>query len=311
MKHHLYHCRVFGRLVAVLLDVIHVSTSLPSQINNFLQFLNFRFFLIFRIGRTWNTGNFGPDAICFSVDRRGIAIAGAVVYSGTGSYEYEMELLYDTLDTPIHKWEPLESISGTYDQDIVKNEMAELKFARPVHIKVEFDKKQKPVTLHDSIGWNIWPLWIGKHIVRDSIAFARCPHMLGWQWFPIDSWTMRSNVLVLLLRFKFQWNNSHTRANSSFVILQHTTQAGIDQWQNTNWNPCQRYGTQGTRFYQTLLNSHTLLTNFDLYRSQVTSRKNVRICWFWLGMHWLRLLRRQKKAAIHRTTHKRLTPNRI
>lgn len=47
-----------------------------------------------------------------------------------------MELLYDTLDTPIHKWEPLESISGTYDQDIVKNEMAELKFARPVHIKV-------------------------------------------------------------------------------------------------------------------------------------------------------------------------------
>lgn len=51
-----------------------------------------------------------------------------------------MELLYDTLDTPIHKWEPLESISGTYDQDIVKNEMAELKFARPVHIKVEFWK---------------------------------------------------------------------------------------------------------------------------------------------------------------------------
>lgn len=89
--------------------------------------------------RTWNTGNFGPDAICFSVDRRGIAIAGAVVYSGTGSYEYEMELLYDALDTPIHKWEPLESISGTYDQDIVKNEMAELKFARPVHIKVRYD----------------------------------------------------------------------------------------------------------------------------------------------------------------------------
>lgn len=52
-----------------------------------------------------------------------------------------MELLYDTLDTPIHKWEPLESISGTYDQDIVKNEMAELKFARPVHIKVRHAMK--------------------------------------------------------------------------------------------------------------------------------------------------------------------------
>lgn len=32
--------------------------------------------------RTWNTGSFGPDAVCFSVDRPGVAIAGAVVYSG-------------------------------------------------------------------------------------------------------------------------------------------------------------------------------------------------------------------------------------
>lgn len=87
--------------------------------------------------RTWNTGNFGQDAICFSVDRPGIAIAGAVVYSGTGSYEYQLDLLYDTLESPAqHKWEPLETISGTYDQDIVQNEMAELKFERPVHIKV-------------------------------------------------------------------------------------------------------------------------------------------------------------------------------
>lgn len=89
--------------------------------------------------RTWNTGNFGPDAICFSVDRPGIAIAGAVVYSGTGAYEYQLELLYDTLESPAqHKWETLESISGTYDQEIVNNEVAELKFERPVHIKVSF-----------------------------------------------------------------------------------------------------------------------------------------------------------------------------
>lgn len=87
--------------------------------------------------RTWNTGNFGPDAICLSVDRPGIAIAGAVVYSGTGSYEYQLELLYDTLESPAqHKWETLETVSGTYDQDIVNNEMVELKFERPVHIKV-------------------------------------------------------------------------------------------------------------------------------------------------------------------------------
>lgn len=87
--------------------------------------------------RTWNTGSFGADAIAFSVDRPGIAIAGAVVYSGTGSYEYQLDLLYDTLESHTqHKWETLESISGTYDQDAVNNEMVELKFERPVHIKV-------------------------------------------------------------------------------------------------------------------------------------------------------------------------------
>lgn len=59
------------------------------------------------------------------------------MYSGTGSCEYQLELLYDTLESlNQHKWETLESISGTYDQDIVSNEMAELKFERPVHIKV-------------------------------------------------------------------------------------------------------------------------------------------------------------------------------
>lgn len=35
-----------------------------------------------------------------------------------------------------HKWETLESISGTYDQDMVASQMAEIKFDRPVHIKV-------------------------------------------------------------------------------------------------------------------------------------------------------------------------------
>lgn len=47
------------------------------------------------VSKTWNTGNFGPDAIAFMVDRPRIAIAGAMVYSGSGSYEYQLELLYD------------------------------------------------------------------------------------------------------------------------------------------------------------------------------------------------------------------------
>ena len=45
--------------------------------------------------RSWNTGNGSPDAICFSVDRPGIAIAGVGVYGGVGVYDYELELLDD------------------------------------------------------------------------------------------------------------------------------------------------------------------------------------------------------------------------
>lgn len=45
--------------------------------------------------KTWNPGNFGSDAIAFSVDRPGISIAGVCVYSGSGSYEYQLELMYD------------------------------------------------------------------------------------------------------------------------------------------------------------------------------------------------------------------------
>lgn len=52
--------------------------------------------------RTWNTGNFGPDAIGFTVSRPGISVAGAMLYSGSGSYEYQLELLYDTADEHAH-----------------------------------------------------------------------------------------------------------------------------------------------------------------------------------------------------------------
>lgn len=45
--------------------------------------------------RSWNTGNGSPDAICFSVDRPGILIAGVGIYGGAGVYDYELELLDD------------------------------------------------------------------------------------------------------------------------------------------------------------------------------------------------------------------------
>lgn len=45
----------------------------------------------------WNAGNGSPDAVCFSVDRPGIVIAGICVFGGggAGQYDYDMELLDD------------------------------------------------------------------------------------------------------------------------------------------------------------------------------------------------------------------------
>ena len=43
----------------------------------------------------WNPGNGSPDAICFTVDRAGIVIAGVCVYGGGGQYDYDVELLDD------------------------------------------------------------------------------------------------------------------------------------------------------------------------------------------------------------------------
>lgn len=45
--------------------------------------------------KSWNTGNGSPDAICFSVNRPGILIAGVGIYGGQGAYDYELELLDD------------------------------------------------------------------------------------------------------------------------------------------------------------------------------------------------------------------------
>lgn len=45
--------------------------------------------------RTWNTGNGSPDAICFTVDRAGISIAGVVIYgasSASHDWVYEVDL---------------------------------------------------------------------------------------------------------------------------------------------------------------------------------------------------------------------------
>lgn len=46
-------------------------------------------------GRSWNTGNGSPDAICLNVDKPGIVLVGVCVYGGGGIHEYELEVLAD------------------------------------------------------------------------------------------------------------------------------------------------------------------------------------------------------------------------
>ncbi|XP_076245488.1 MYC binding protein highwire [Calliopsis andreniformis] len=90
--------------------------------------------------RSWNTGNGSPDAICFSVDRPGIVIAGVGIYGGVGVYDYELELLDDQNNTgndPSHtqRWSSLDLTRGSFGPDDCVNDVVELKFDKPVPIK--------------------------------------------------------------------------------------------------------------------------------------------------------------------------------
>ncbi|XP_033112056.1 E3 ubiquitin-protein ligase MYCBP2-like [Anneissia japonica] len=87
--------------------------------------------------RGWSTGNGTPDAICFSVDKPGIVIAGFCVYGGHSRYNYELELLDNSEggDGHGHRWNTLELIKGMYCPDDCTNDIAEIKFEKPVQIK--------------------------------------------------------------------------------------------------------------------------------------------------------------------------------
>ena len=88
--------------------------------------------------RTWNTGNGSPDAVCFSVDRAGVMIAGAGVYGGVGSFDFELELLHDQStgdkDSQSQRWVSLEMCHGTYSSDDCVNDIAVIKFDKPVTV---------------------------------------------------------------------------------------------------------------------------------------------------------------------------------
>ncbi|KAL9694804.1 hypothetical protein quinque_014089 [Culex quinquefasciatus] len=131
-------CRLLSKMLA---EIIYQNCTIDNETaivpSNILHSSGNRFAKV-DVSKTWNTGNFGPDAIAFTVDRPGISIAGACVYSGSGSYEYQLELLYDSMESKSqlqHKWEVIESVVGAYEQSMVKNFMTEIKFDRAVNIK--------------------------------------------------------------------------------------------------------------------------------------------------------------------------------
>ncbi|XP_041356631.1 E3 ubiquitin-protein ligase MYCBP2-like isoform X3 [Gigantopelta aegis] len=92
-------------------------------------------------GAYWNTGNGSPDAVAFSVDRPGIIIAGVCLYGGAGQYDFEVELLDEQPGDGAqdlshhHRWNSLELVRGTYKPEDCVNDIAEIKFDRPVPLK--------------------------------------------------------------------------------------------------------------------------------------------------------------------------------
>ncbi|XP_068123981.1 E3 ubiquitin-protein ligase MYCBP2 isoform X15 [Hyperolius riggenbachi] len=91
-------------------------------------------------GRSWNTGNGSPDAICFSVDKLGVVVVGFCVYGGGGIHEYELEVLVDDSDHSgdaghSHRWTSLELVKGTYTTDDSPSDIAEIRLDKAVPLK--------------------------------------------------------------------------------------------------------------------------------------------------------------------------------
>ncbi|XP_035377131.1 E3 ubiquitin-protein ligase MYCBP2 isoform X6 [Electrophorus electricus] len=93
-------------------------------------------------GRSWNTGNGSPDAICFTVDKAGVVLVGFCVYGGGGIHEYELEVLADDAQTEhpgdsahSHRWTSLELVKGTYSTDDSPSDIAEIRLDKAVPLK--------------------------------------------------------------------------------------------------------------------------------------------------------------------------------
>ncbi|XP_052746829.1 E3 ubiquitin-protein ligase highwire isoform X2 [Bicyclus anynana] len=133
-------CKLTARFIAEMSNNALVSKDeTDSKIINKHLVTASRFMRV-NTSRTWCTGNGIPDAICFSVNRPGVAIVGACVFLGSGTYNYTIELLYDIRTTsedvnPSQSWVAEEIAEGTVNGSTAQHDMVQIKFNRPVLLK--------------------------------------------------------------------------------------------------------------------------------------------------------------------------------
>ncbi|CAB1328280.1 unnamed protein product, partial [Coregonus sp. 'balchen'] len=90
------------------LNSLHSVKSTPNRFTKTSQ------------GRSWNTGNGSPDAICLTVDKPGVVLA-------------QTEHPGDSTHT--HRWTSLELVKGTYSTDDSPSDIAEIRLDKAVPLK--------------------------------------------------------------------------------------------------------------------------------------------------------------------------------
>jgi len=132
-------CRLIACVVSELSNLKGGPDAGLASIANRVSLMTPNRFTRTSNSRTWNTGNGSPDAICFSVDRAGVLIAGSTVYGGVGSFDYELELLHDQSSgekdsNQSQRWISMEECKGSYSSEDCANDIAVIKFDKPVAI---------------------------------------------------------------------------------------------------------------------------------------------------------------------------------
>ncbi|XP_052752649.1 E3 ubiquitin-protein ligase MYCBP2 isoform X3 [Galleria mellonella] len=136
-----YCCKLVARIIAEL-SFSATNIREDQDTNTIKHLVTPSRFMRVNQSRAWNTGNGSPDAICFTVDRPGVMLVGACVFSGLGNYEYTLELLQDLRlratgeeSDPGHCWVSVEIIHGTFTSADCHHDMVQIKFERPISLK--------------------------------------------------------------------------------------------------------------------------------------------------------------------------------